>query len=319
METQNKIPVILDGDPGHDDAIAWVIAASARDRVEIKAITTVAGNQTIDKVTTNALKIATLLNINAPVAKGRELPLTNELITAGNFHGETGLDGPVLPESNRELSKLSAVSLMAKVLKETSIPVNIIATGALTNVATLLLLHPDLKDKINHIYIMGGGFNKGNWTSAAEFNIYQDPIAANIVFTAQVPLTVCGLDVTENAIITPSDLQKIEQINNPISNIVAGWLQFFFKHHLQLGYNGAPLHDPCAIMVMLYPQIFDIVPVYAQVETSGQYCKGAIVGDFYHLTDNKPNVNAVMDVNREQFIELIIQALHKFDNWKGNK
>ena len=189
MDKIKKRPIILDGDPGHDDAIGWVLAASA-DEFDIKAITTVAGNQTLEKVTYNARRIAALLHLDIEVAKGRNRPLCSDLIIAPNFHGETGLDGPELPEPDHELSPLSAPEMMAKVLKESEEKVTIITTGAQTNVAALLLSHPELKDRIEMISTMGGGLRNGNWTSGAEFNILVDPEAAYKVFHSGMQLKV---------------------------------------------------------------------------------------------------------------------------------
>ena len=160
MDKIRKRPVILDGDPGHDDAIAWVLAAAA-DELDIKAITTVAGNQTLEKVTYNARRIAALLHLDIEVAKGRNRPLCSELIIAPNFHGETGLDGPALPEPDHKLSDLCAPEMMAKILRESEEKVTIISTGAQTNVAAMLLAYPELKEKIEMISTMGGGLRNG--------------------------------------------------------------------------------------------------------------------------------------------------------------
>lgn len=176
----SKIPIILDGDPGHDDAIAWMLA-KASDKLEILACTSVSGNQSIEKTSINARRVMTLLGIDAPFAMGREEPLHGEPIHAGNIHGETGLDGPALPAPEIEAEPLSAVELMAKTISASSEPVTIVATGPLTNVGALLILHPELKPKIAHISIMGGGLAHGNWTPAAEFNILVDPEAADVV------------------------------------------------------------------------------------------------------------------------------------------
>lgn len=173
-----KIPVILDGDPGHDDAMAWMLA-KASPALDILAVTSVAGNQTIEKTTYNAQRVCTLLGIDAPLAQGRPGPILSDPITAGNIHGQTGLDGPSLPEPSRPLSPLGAVELMAETLRQSAEPVTIIATGPETNVAALLLAHPELKSKIAQISVMGGGIGYGNWTPAAEFNILVDPEAQN--------------------------------------------------------------------------------------------------------------------------------------------
>ncbi|MBO7698939.1 MAG: nucleoside hydrolase, partial [Erysipelotrichaceae bacterium] len=222
MSEIKKRPVILDGDPGHDDAIAWVLASTVPE-FEIKAITTVAGNQTLEKVTYNARRIAALLKLDIEVAKGRNRPLCGDLIIAPNFHGETGLDGPKLPEPDHELSSLSAIEMMAKVLEESEEKVTIITTGAQTNVAALLLAHPELKEKIGLISTMGGGLRNGNWTSGAEFNILVDPEAAYTVYHSGLPLQMCGLDVTEKALVYPEDWERIRTLNNPVARIVAEW------------------------------------------------------------------------------------------------
>lgn len=223
MSEHKKIPVILDGDPGHDDAIAWVLARASRD-LGILAVTSCCGNQTIEKTTYNALRVCTLIGLHAPVGKGCPHPLLNDVMNAPSVHGESGLDGPALPEPAFEASALSAPELMAKVLRESPEPVTIVATGPQTNVAALLLAHPELKCKIARISLMGGGIATGNWTPAAEFNILVDPEAARIVFTSGVPITMAGLDVTEKALIMPEDFERVRAlgIRSAIS-LRSGW------------------------------------------------------------------------------------------------
>lgn len=315
MENKKKRPVILDGDPGHDDAIAWVLASTV-DEFDIKAITTVAGNQTLEKVTYNARRIAALLHLDIEVAKGRNRPLCSDLIIAPNFHGETGLDGPVLPEPHLPLSTLSAPEMMAKVLEESEDKVTIITTGAQTNVAALLLSHPELKDKIEMISTMGGGLRNGNWTSGAEFNILVDPEAAYTVYHSGVPLQMCGLDVTEKALVYPEDWQRIRSLDNPIAEVVAGWFDFFFIHVSSLGWAGATTHDPCAVMSLVHPEIFDIRDYYVEIETKGQYTRGATVADYSNMTGNKPNCRCVVDLDRQKFVDYLYEACAKFEGWK---
>lgn len=315
MENKKKRPVILDGDPGHDDAIAWVLASTV-DEFDIKAITTVAGNQTLEKVTYNARRIAALLHLDIEVAKGRNRPLCSDLIIAPNFHGETGLDGPVLPEPHLPLSNLSAPEMMAKVLEESEDKVTIITTGAQTNVAALLLSHPELKDKIEMISTMGGGLRNGNWTSGAEFNILVDPEAAYTVYHSGVPLQMCGLDVTEKALVYPEDWQRIRSLDNPIAEVVAGWFDFFFIHVSSLGWAGATTHDPCAVMSLVHPEIFDIRDYYVEIETKGQYTRGATVADYSNMTGNKPNCRCVVDLDRQKFVDYLYEACAKYEGWK---
>jgi len=315
MDKIRKRPVILDGDPGHDDAIAWVLAAAA-DELDIKAITTVAGNQTLEKVTYNARRIAALLHLDIEVAKGRNRPLCSELIIAPNFHGETGLDGPVLPEPDHKLSDLSAPEMMAKVLRESEEKVTIISTGAQTNVAAMLLAYPELKEKIEMISTMGGGLRNGNWTAGAEFNILVDPEAAYNVYHSGVKLQICGLDVTEKALVYPEDWERIRSLNNPIAKVVAEWFDFFFIHVSSLGWSGATTHDPCAVLSILHPEIFDIRNYYVDIELNGEYTRGATIADYTGRHSNEPNCACVVDLDREKFVDYLYEACSRYEGWE---
>lgn len=310
---EKRIPVLLDGDPGHDDAMAWVLA-KACPFIEIKGITTVAGNQTIEKTTYNAMRVCTLLGIDAPIAKGRSMPLLCAPRTAGNIHGQSGLDGPSLPEPCMELSALSPVELMAKVLRESDEPVAIIPTGPMTNVAALLLAHPELKHKIRVISFMGGGIQSGNWSAAAEFNILVDPEAADTVLRSGIPLYMAGLDITERALIFPNDFEKIRSVGNEVARVVADWLEFFYKFHREIGYEGAPVHDPCAVVALIKPELITYEDMYVEVETKGQYCRGMTVGDRKGVLGKKPNVHVGMKINRDGFADLLLEAVKTFDS-----
>ena len=309
---RKTIPVILDGDPGHDDAIAWVFA-KADPTLEIRAVISVAGNQTIEKTTINARRIAALLGIDAPVARGASRPLNADPVTAGNWHGESGLDGPALPEPDRPLSELPGVELMAKVLRESRDPVTIIATGPMTNVADLLLSCPELKEKIGQISIMGGGITHGNWKPAAEYNIFEDPEAAWTVFHAGLPLRMCGLDVTEKALIKPSEFPRLLAVGNQVAEIVTGWLEFFYRFPMQLGYSGAPVHDPCAVLALTHPEIFQTRELFVDIELEGEYTRGATVADLMGSTGQAPNVVCGMDIDRDRYVELLVEALKSYD------
>ena len=309
-----RIPLILDGDPGHDDAIAWVLAAS-NPIFDIKAITCVAGNQTLDKVILNARKIATLLKLNIPIARGREIPMLADLIIAPNYHGISGLDGPELPEANIPESNLSAVELMAKILNEND-DVIIVATGPQTNVASLLITHPELKKKIKLISIMGGGLRNGNWTAPAEFNILVDPESAYIEYHSDVPLMMCGLDVTEKAMIYPNEWEEIRNMDNIVAKTVAGWLDFFHIHLKELGWEGATLHDPCSILAISNPEIFKMKDLYVDIILNGDYSRGETVADYYNQLNKKANCKVVYDIDRKRFIELLIDACKSYEGWK---
>lgn len=307
-----KIPVILDGDPGHDDAMAWMLA-KASDMLDIKAVVSVCGNQTIEKTTYNAQRICTLLGIDAPIAQGRPAPLCSAVMTAASVHGQSGLDGPVLPEPAMELSPLSSVDLMAKVLRESEEPVAIVSTGPLTNTAALLLAHPELKEKIKCISLMGGGVTHGNWTPAAEFNILVDPEAAEIVFTSGVELYMSGLDVTEKALIFPEDFERIREVGNPVAKVVAEWLEFFYEFHRNIGYEGAPVHDAVAITALIRPELIMMQDMFIQIETKGEYCRGTTVADMFGLSGQKPNAHVGMGIDRQGFVDMMVEAVKTYN------
>lgn len=312
MNYLQKIPIILDGDPGHDDAIAWMLAF-ARQELDIRGVTTVSGNASLERTTRNMLQIFTLLGGRSiPLARGSERPITRLPFATPSVHGVSGLDGPALPEPDIALSELSGVGLMAKILRESETPVTLVPTGPLTNVGALLLAHPELKTKIAHISLMGGGILKGNWTPAAEFNILADPDAAKIVFESGIPITMAGLDVTEKALITPADFERIRAVGNKVAVIVADWLCFFYEFHKQLGYPGAPVHDPVAVIALVKPEILTIQEMYVQVETYGEFCKGATIGDVYKVSGKPPNAKVIMDIDRGAFVDLIVDAVSRY-------
>lgn len=305
------LPVILDCDPGHDDAIALVLALASPE-LELKAVTSSAGNQTPDKTLRNVLRMLTLLNrTDIPVAGGAVKPLMRDLIIADNVHGESGLDGPALPEPGFAPQNCTAVELMAKVLRESPEPVTVVATGPQTNVALLLNSHPELHAKIARIVIMGGAMSLGNWTPAAEFNIFVDPEAAEIVFQSGIPVVMAGLDVTHKAQILAEDIERFRRIGNPVATTVAELLDFFMEYHKteKWGFQGAPLHDPCTIAWLLKPDIFTTVERWVGVETQGKYTQGMTVVDYYFLTGNTPNTTVMTDIDREAFVELLAERL----------
>ncbi len=306
-----KIPVILDGDPGHDDAIAWVLA-TASPLLDIKAVTSVCGNQTIQKTTYNAGRIMTLVGLDVPLAMGRVKPLVADAIIAPTVHGNSGLDGPALPEPKNKPVEIDASTLMAQVLEESSQPVVLIPTGPLTYVATLLLLYPHLKPKIRHIYLMGGGIDFGNWTPAAEFNILVDPEAAEVVFTSGIPITMAGLDVTEKALVFPEDFERVRAVGNPVAKVVAEWLDFFYGFHRSIGYPGAPVHDAVAVAALIRPEIMTMVDMYVQIETTGDYCRGATVGDKLGVLGKPANARVIMGIDRQKFVDLLVEAAEHY-------
>ncbi|CNL02350.1 pyrimidine-specific ribonucleoside hydrolase RihA [Yersinia alsatica] len=306
--------IIIDCDPGHDDAIALILALASPE-LKVEAVTTCAGNQTPDKTLRNALRILTLLERqDIPVAGGALKPLLRELIIADNVHGESGLDGPSLPDPDFAPQAENAVELMARILRASPHPVTIVATGPLTNVALLLAGHGALVAKIERIVIMGGAVMLGNWTPAAEFNIFVDPEAAERVFKSGIPITMAGLDVTHQAQVMDEDIDRIRQLNNPVAEVVADLLDFFMLYHRQerWGFQGAPLHDPCTIAWLLAPELFTSIERWVGIETRGEYTQGMTVVDYYQLTGNKPNAEVLMGINRQGFIDLLVERVARY-------
>lgn len=306
--------IIIDCDPGHDDAIALILALASPE-LNVQAVTTCAGNQTPDKTLRNALRILTLLERqDIPVAGGALKPLLRELIIADNVHGESGLDGPSLPDPSFAPQAENAVELMARILRDSPHPVTLVATGPLTNVALLLAGHGALAAKIDRIVIMGGAVMLGNWTPAAEFNIFVDPEAADRVFKSGIPITMAGLDVTHQAQVMDADIDRIRQLDNPIAEVVAGLLDFFMLYHRQerWSFQGAPLHDPCTIAWLLAPELFTSIERWVGIETRGEYTQGMTVVDYYQLTGNKPNAEVLMDIDRKGFIDLLVERIARY-------
>lgn len=310
-----KKPIIMDCDPGHDDAIA-ILLALASDKLDVKAITTVAGNQTVEKTFNNALRVLSFVDKYVPVAKGASEPLIRNLETAPEVHGESGLEGPELPEPTIEPSELSAIDLMVDVIMNSEEKITIVPTAALTNVATLFLTHPEVKDKIEEISLMGGACDGGNWTPSAEFNILVDPEAADIVFRSGVPITMCGLDVTHKAQIYKDEIEVIRGLGNKTSVMVAELLDFFaiFHKNEDFGFEGPPLHDPCAVAYLIDPTIFTTRKHFVEIETKGELTLGATVVDVRDMSGKEKNVNVVFDVDREKLFEMLCDAFKTFNN-----
>lgn len=310
--------IILDCDPGHDDMIAMIIAF-ASEQIKVLGVTTSAGNQTQDKTNYNARKIMTFMGIkDIPVARGCEKPLCRDLRIAADVHGESGLDGADLGKPNFESEPMHAVELMRTIIESSSEKISIVITGPMTNVALFLTQYPHLKEKIECISFMGGSVYGGNTTPRAEFNILVDPEAAKIVFESGVPLIMSGLEVTHKAQIKKEDIARIEALGTPLGVAVSGLLRFFIqcatpplfapKGHEE----GAHMHDPCAVAVLLAPEKFLAGDFFGAIETEGEYSVGNTVIDIYDAYKKKTNVRVAFDVDNDWMKELIIGSIAKF-------
>ena len=283
------IPVILDCDPGHDDALAIILAAFDP-RIELLAITTVAGNGPIEKVTENALKICALVGIKIPVAKGAATSLKGASESAPNIHGESALDGAELPSPTFEISDMSAVEMIAHLVRNSVEPLSIVATGPLTNIANFIRDYPELLANIRDLTFMGGSAGRGNRTPYAEFNIWADPEAADIVMKSGLTMTMCGLDITHQALVTPAIFDSLAEINSPVANTIIGLLKFFAHTYDEVfGIPHPPLHDPVAVAVLADPTIMNSRKVNVEIELRGDLTRGATVVDLHKVTGRSPN------------------------------
>lgn len=308
--------IILDCDPGHDDALAMTMAVASPE-IDLLAVTTSAGNQTPDKTLNNALRMLTLLHReDIPVAQGNQTPLVKPLETAPEVHGKTGLDGADLPDPGFAPQPLPAIELIAKTLRESTEKVTLVVTGPMTNAALFLRVYPDLaREKINQIVFMGGAMGLGNWRPSVEFNIFVDPEAAKIVMNFGLPLVMAPLNVTHQAQILKSEIKQIEKIANPVGQAFYGLLSFFEQYHEnpKWGFKGAPLHDPCTIAWLIEPGMFTTDKMNVDVETQGDLTRGETVCDYYQLTGKPVNTEVMLGIDRDRFIQLVMKTLHSFD------
>ncbi len=301
----------MDVDPGHDDAVALMLACGSPE-LELSSVTTVAGNVPLPKTTNNALRVLSLIGReDIPVAAGASSPLKRQLTTAENVHGESGLDGPDIPDATFGPDNRDAVELIADTLRESSEPVTLIPTGPLTNIATFLREHPELKERVSRISLMGGSIGLGNTTPAAEFNIYVDPEAAREVFSSSVPITMSGLDITHQAGAGPAERERLRH-SGRLGGVVAEFCEFFATTYKRIyGFDAPPLHDPVAVAAVLAPDLIETRPMYVDVECEGKLTRGETVCDFYGIAGKPPNAEVGIKLNREGFFELLCDALKK--------
>jgi pyrimidine-specific ribonucleoside hydrolase len=302
-------PVILDVDPGHDDAVAIMLACGAPD-LDLLAVTTVAGNVPLEKTTRNALRVLSLIgHPDVPVAAGASSPLYRPLHTAGNIHGESGLDGPEIPDPSFEPDERGAVKLIADTLRTAPEPVTLVPVGPLTNVALFLQEHPELKERVARISLMGGSIGLGNTTPAAEFNVYVDPEAAREVFESGLPITMSGLDVTHLARAGSSERERLRSLGRH-GGVVAELLEFFAATYERIyGFDAPPLHDAVAVSAVLQPALLKTRQMRVDVECESELTRGETVCDFYGVTGKPSNAEVGVGLDREGFFELLYRSL----------
>lgn len=315
--------VLLDVDPGHDDMLAILLGAK---HLDVVGITTVSGNQSIDKVTRNALAIVELAGLTGiPVAKGLARPLVNEPVYAPEIHGVSGLDGVALPAPTTPLAPVGAVDFILDQSRRHDDLV-LVPTGPLTNIAAALIADTTLSSRVRRISLMGGSLTYGNSTPAAEFNIWVDPEAADVVFRSGIPITMFGLNLTRQASATPVELDRIRQAGGRVAPIVADLLEFYRNALEQVfGLPGASLHDPLAVAVLIWPDLFTLQRMHVGIELHGTRTRGMTVCDYRFVgregvlagqqaigRAEPPNADVAIGMDVPRFFDLLVETLASY-------
>ena len=308
--------IIIDCDPGQDDAVALFLAMAASQKLEILGITAVAGNVPLELTQRNVRLMCDIAGrSDIPVFSGCDRPMVRELLTAEKVHGKTGIDGIDVVEPKTPLQEQHAVDFIVETLRAAEDEsVTLVPTGPLTNIGTVIDRAPDVLAKIRQLVIMGGAMREGgNYSPSAEFNILVDPHAAAIVFDCGRPITSMGLDVTHQVLSTRARVERIRQLGNPVAEATAGMLGFFERHDSKkYGVEGAPLHDPCTIAWLLAPELFEGKFCNLSVETQSELTMGHTAIDFWHVTDRPHNVNWIHTVDADGFYDLLTERLACF-------
>jgi inosine-uridine nucleoside N-ribohydrolase len=303
------VPILLDCDPGHDDAMALLLALASPE-LELLGVTTVAGNQTLAHTTANALRVLEFVGRDdVPVAAGADRPLVRPHAVAREVHGETGLDGPDLPPARGEPVGAHAVDFLAERLRAADRPVTLVAIGPLTNVALLLARHPGCASHLEGVVLMGGAIAEGNVTPAAEFNVWADPEAAYRVFCSGLAVTMVGLDVTHRALLTDAHAARLREAG-PTGALVADLHAFYSRFHRAVyGFDGAPVHDAMAVAHLIRPELVETLHRHVAIECASELCRGRTVVDLWQRTGAAPNAHVAVDVDAEAFLALLVERL----------
>jgi inosine-uridine nucleoside N-ribohydrolase len=305
-------PILIDCDPGHDDAIALLVALASPE-LELLGVTTVAGNQTLAKTTANAIRVLEFVGrSDVPVAAGAERPLVREPYVAAYVHGETGLDGPALPPPQGAPVERHAVDFLAETLLGAPGPVTLVPVGPLTNVALLLATHPEAAARLERVVLMGGSIAEGNVTPAAEFNIWADPEAAARVFASGLDVTMIGLDVTHQALMRGEHADRLRKAGRT-GTMVAELFDFFSQFHRRVyGFDGSPIHDAVAVAHVARPGLVDTVERHVAVDCESQLCRGRTVVDLWRRTDEEPNAHVAVGIDADADLDLLVERVATF-------
>ncbi len=312
--------ILIDCDPGHDDALAIMLALANSDQLKVLGITTVGGNQTLEKVSENVLKVLTVAGKKVPVAKGAAKPLINPLKVAPKAHGDSGMDGPVVDKVTLGYESKNGVEFLKDQILASEQRITVVALGPLTNIALLLKTFPEVKERIACIALMGGSFSSGNATAAAEFNFYIDPHAAYMVFHSGIPIIQAGTEVSQAAGILHSEIGRFLG-KGRVSDFVYDLLQFYSRFSKGLNSDRSPVFDACPVMYLLHPEIFTSKDYYVDIELQGEFTAGMSITDkrvWYNMPE--PNTTVLLDVDRDKFIQYLTEAIFILDKErKGNR
>ena len=309
-----KEKIILDCDPGHDDAVAIMLAA-INPKIELLGITVVAGNQKLEKTVNNALKVCNHLNLDVPVYSGMSRPMIREQLIADDIHGETGLDGPKFEELKIKAEDKHAVNFIIDTLMNSDEKVTLVPTGPLTNIGMAIRFEPRIIEKINRIVLMGGSYQLGNMTPAAEFNILADPDAAHIVFSSGVKIVMMGLDLTRQASATKEVVEKIKSLNNKASKLFVDLMEFFAASQKNVyGWSAPPVHDPTTIAYIIDPDCIEVKPMFCEIELWSERSYGRTLCDYFGILKKEPNVDVAVKLDFDKFWNLVYENLKLYDN-----
>ncbi len=311
----DKRKIILDCDPGHDDAIAILLAAR-NPGLDLLGITVVAGNQTLEKTTVNALNVCQYLGIDVPVYKGCGQPMIRDKqVIAADIHGESGLDGPTFDPLTRQVEPQHAVHWMVDTLLQSDGDITVVMTGPMTNLAMAMRLCPDIVPKIKEIVLMGGTYQLGNVTPAAEFNILADGDAAHVVMTCGRDVTLVTLDVTRKVLCLPSVMERMSQVQTRAGKLFIDLMTFFNKTQKQVfGWDGGPLHDPVTIAYLLDPTVLTTRHVFTQIDIRSEQSYGRTNCDFFHYSKKQPNSYLSVDIDVAKFWDIIEAGLRAYES-----
>ncbi|MCI7262454.1 MAG: nucleoside hydrolase [Clostridium sp.] len=308
-----KKKIILDCDPGHDDAVAIILAAKS-EKIDLLGITVVAGNQTLEKTQVNARNVCQCLGIDVPVYAGCGRPMIREKMVAADIHGETGLDGPVFEPLTKPLEDKHAVNFIIDTLLASDGDITMVTTGPMTNLAMAMRMEPQIIPKIQQIVLMGGAYTNGNVTPAAEFNIIADADAAYVCFTSGRPITMVGLDVTRKALCYPAIVERMSKVGNKASKLFVDLMGHFCRTQKEVfGWEGGPLHDPITIAYLIDPTVLTVKPMHAEIDIRSVQSYGRTNCDFFGYQKLAPTADVAIDIDVEKFWNIVEDGLRKYN------